>query len=236
MIVRYQGAKFTPRALPGGGPQGTLLGLLLFIMLINEVGFKNQMNNTGEMITSKKNLREANKIHLKFVDDLTIAESIHLKESLKNVTNRPLPDNYHSRTGHELMPEKSSVYSEIRNIQNYAQKNDMKLNLKKSKFMLFNQCKTFDFMPSFELEGCQIELVEDMKILGVIISSDMKFSKNTQYIVKRAYKRIWMLKRLHNLGASVNQMLDVYIKQVRSILELAVPAWHSSLTLSLIHI
>ena len=59
----------------------------------------------------------------------------------------------------------------------------------------------------------------------------MKFKKNTQYIIKRAYSRIWILKRLYNLGASQSQMLDVYIKQIRSVLELAVPAWHPSLTL-----
>ena len=87
-------------------------------------------------------------------------------------------------------------------------------------------------MPSLELEGSQIEVAEDMKILGVIISSDMKFSKNTQYITNKAYKRIWMIKRLKNLGASVSQMLEVYFKQVRSILELAVPVWQSSLTIS----
>ena len=231
MVVRHQGATSSPRALPGGGPQGTLLGLLLFIVLINEVGFKDQVNNTGEMITSRKNLKEANKIHLKFVDDLTLAESIPLKSSLELNRSRPLPDNYHSRTGHNLIPEKSSVFKELKNIQKYAEANEMKLNKKKSKFMLFNQCKNFDFMPSLELEGNQIELAEDMKILGVIISSDMKFGKNTQYITNKAYKRIWMIKRLKNLGASVSQMLEVYFKQVRSILELAVPVWQSSLTI-----
>ena len=184
------------------------------------------------MISSRKNLKEANRIHLKFVDDLTIAESIPLKESLKPNLNRTLSDNYHCRTGHTLIPEKSSVFNEVEKIQEYAKSNDMKINLKKTKFMLFNQCKSFDFMPSLELEGCQIDLVEDMKILGVMISSDMKFSKNTQYIIKKAFRRIWMLKRLKNLGATTSQMLDVYIKQVRSVLELAVPAWQPSLTIS----
>ena len=71
-----------------------------------------------------------------------------------------------------------------------------------------------------------------MKLLGLIITSDLKFSKNTDYIVKKAFKRIWMLKRLKNLGASDDQLIDVYLKQIRSVLELAVPAWHSSLTIS----
>ena len=98
--------------------------------------------------------------------------------------------------------------------------------------MLFNNCKTIDFLPNMELEGKEVELVEEMKVLGVVLTSDMKFSRNTEYIVERAFKRVWMLKRLLCLGASVPQLVDVYLKQVRSVLELAVPAWHSSLTLT----
>ena len=40
------------------------------------------MNNAGEIATSKRNLKEANRIHLKYVDDITLAESIDLKEKL----------------------------------------------------------------------------------------------------------------------------------------------------------
>ena len=108
----------------------------------------------------------------------------------------------------------------------------MKLNTKKTKFMLFNNCKSIDFLPTMELEGNDIELVEEMKILGVVLTSDMKFSRNTEYIVERAFKRVWMVKRLKVLGANDSQLIDVYIKQVRSVLELAVPAWHSSLTVA----
>ena len=34
MIVRYKGKQSSVKNLPGGGPQGTLLGLLLFLVLI----------------------------------------------------------------------------------------------------------------------------------------------------------------------------------------------------------
>ena len=78
MLVRYNGKISSVKDLPGGGPQGTLLGLLLFLVLINDVGFSNQVNNAGEMIRNPKKLN-TNAIHLKFVDDLTIAEAVRMK-------------------------------------------------------------------------------------------------------------------------------------------------------------
>ena len=39
-----------------------------------------------------------------------------------------------------------------------------------------------------------------------------------------------MLRQLKGLGASISEMLDVYEKQVRSVLELAVPVWQPALT------
>ena len=48
MIVRYKGKQSSIKSLPGGGPQGTLLGLFLFLVLINDAGFSGQLNNAGE--------------------------------------------------------------------------------------------------------------------------------------------------------------------------------------------
>ena len=146
MIVRYKGKSSQPKQLPGGGPQGTLLGLLLFIVLINDVGFLGQQNATGDIITCKRKMKEMNEIHLKFVDDLTMAEAIPLKEKLMDNPNRPLPDNFHSRTGHALRPQDSKVYRQLEETKKYALDNGMKLNSKKTKLMLFNPARNYDFM------------------------------------------------------------------------------------------
>ena len=58
----------------------------------------------------------------------------------------------------------------------------------------------------------------------------MKWGANTDHIVKKASSKLWVIRRLKALGASTGQLVDMYIKQCRSILELAVPAWHGAIT------
>ena len=161
---------------------------------------------------------------------MTLAESVNLKEKLVPAPDRPQPDSFHARTGHALPQENSAVYKQLMQTAVYASDNEMKINQKKTKLMLFNQSKGLDFMPDFTLSGQNIELVEETKLLGVTLRADLKCSSNTETMVKKANKRIWILRRLKNLGASLPDLIDVYTKQIRSVLELAVPVWHSSIT------
>jgi hypothetical protein len=53
---------------------------------------------------------------------------------------------------------------------------------------------------------------------------------NTAYITQRGYAKLWLLRRLKAFGANSSELLDIYCKQVRSILEYAAVVWHSGLT------
>jgi hypothetical protein len=96
--------------------------------------------------------------------------------------------------------------------------------------MLFNPTESFDFIPEFELEGKNLDTQEEMKILGLIVSNDLKWRSNTDSMTKKAYARLWMVKRLKKAGANLEDLTDIYIKQVRSVLEFGAPVWNSGLT------
>ena len=106
----------------------------------------------------------------------------------------------------------------------------MKINQTISKVRLFNTSYKNDFTPELEIDGVMLELVEKMKLLGVIITSDLKWRENTGFITKKAFKRLWLQKRLNQLGASTAALLGTYIKLVRSVVEFAAVVWTSSLT------
>ena len=76
--------------------------------------------------------------------------------------------------------------------------------------MLFNTARTRDFMPALAMEGKQIEVVEQLKLLGVQITSDLQWNENTQFITNREYKKLWILRRLKKCGASQSELVDIY--------------------------
>ena len=51
LILRYKGGTSERKSLPGGGPQGTRLGLFLFLILINAADFGHLQRHNGELIT-----------------------------------------------------------------------------------------------------------------------------------------------------------------------------------------
>ena len=70
LILKHKGESSGRKAMPGGGQQGKL-GLFLFLILINAVGYPNLEKNLGANITEKLGERAPiPNIHMKYVDEL----------------------------------------------------------------------------------------------------------------------------------------------------------------------
>ena len=121
------------------------------------------------------------------------------------------------------------MYNELLKTEQYSAANSMQINKKKTKVMVFNPCIAWDFMPELTMDNQELEVVEEMMLLGVTLQSDMKWTSNTEQMILKAYKRLWSLRRLKGMDTTLEDLKDVYLKQVRSVLELAVPAWNGGL-------
>ena len=69
--------------------------------------------------------------------------------------------------------------------------------------MLFNRAKKHDFSSELYLiPGSKLEVVNELKLVRYQLRSDLSTNSNTRYIVKRAWKIMWVIRRLKALGAS----------------------------------
>ena len=92
--------------------------------------------------------------------------------------------------------------------------------------MIFNPLRNYDVQPQISIQpGSYIDVVEEHKILGQIIRSDLKTISNTENICRKAYRRMWILKRRKTLGCPTAELIDVIKQQIISICETGLAWW-----------
>ena len=95
--------------------------------------------------------------------------------------------------------------------------------------MIFTRARE-DFSTRLTLNNCKLEQKSLSKILGVWISEDLSWDKNTQEMCQKAFSRISMLTKLRYVGVNTEDLIEIYVLFIRSITEYCAVAWHSSLT------
>ena len=94
----------------------------------------------------------------------------------------PRPLAFHERTQHILPPTKNLLQYYLDDTTRFTEDNMMKINAKKSKVILFNKSCKWDFPPEVSFSNnVNIEVVSEMNLVGVFISSDLRWQKNTEY-------------------------------------------------------
>ena len=214
MFVKWHGVNSSTKSLPGGGPQGTSLGLWSFL---------SQTNDNPED-TDIENM-------YKFVDDKTTLEVINLM-SIGIASHNPkvtVPSNV--GTSNLIIPaENLKTQEHLNNISKWTGDKKMRLNIDKTKNIIFNFSKKSQFSTEIRLEDKVIETVSETKLLGTLITNNMSWKKNIEKIVKESNRRMSFLHKIAKFTSNKQDLKRIYILQVRSKLEQSAVVWHSSLT------
>ena len=106
----------------------------------------------------------------------------------------------------------------------------MKINETKTKTMIFNYSKKYQFTTELKIEDEPIEVIDQTRLLGIIITSDLKWDANCKNIIKKVNARMALLRKVSKFGAGIEDLKTIYILFIRSLLEQSATVWHSSLT------
>ena len=214
MSVKWHGQRSVPRILKGGGPQGATLGLIEYL---------SQSNNSADVVDVKD--------RFKFVDDLSILEIVNLLTvgitcfNLKNSVPADIPTH-----NQYIPPDNLKSQNWLDQINLWTEKQKMLINQKKTKTMIFNFSDKLKFTTRLKLKNENIEVINSTRLLGTILTDDLKWDLNTSNIIKKANARMQLLHKVANFGTPTEDLKTIYILFIRSILEQSATLWHSSLT------
>ena len=158
----------------------------------------------------------------KFVDDKTTLEVINLisigmasYNTRVNVQSNVLTSNL------VISNDNLKTQEHLHKIRDWTKEKKMKLNVEKTKNMIFNFSKNHQFTTDLELDGEAIETVKETKLLGTVITDKLDWTKNTEKIVKEANKRMVFLHKTSKFTCNKSDLKKIYILQIRSKLEQA---------------
>ena len=92
----------------------------------------------------------------------------------------------------------------------------MQLNEKKTKNIIFNFSRKNQFTTKLSVNQKNIEVVKEVKLLGTKITDDLKWSKNTREIVRKAYARMQLLHRASGFTSNVQDLRSIYPIYIRT--------------------
>ena len=117
---------------------------------------------------------------------------------------------------------------------------DIELEVTKNNKMIINESKcnviTFNFSnnntvpQNLKLSDKLLHPVDKIKLLGVYLTSDLKWTANTKNICSKVNQRLYLISKLKHYGLQKEELITAWIAMLRPITEYAVPLWHSGLS------
>ena len=215
MKVKWNGQVSSSRILNGGGPQGGLMGILEYL---------SQTNHNTDFLSDEDKF--------KFIDDLSFLEILNLiSQGLCSYNFQAhVPSDISADHNQYLPPNNFQTQDNLNRISEWTDQNQMQLNSAKSKYMVINFTDNYQYNTRLCLGSKLLEQVREDRLLGVIINDKLTWESNTEFIVKKSYKRMIMLHNLFDFGMSEDEMIEIYILYIRSVVECSAVVWHSELT------
>ena len=145
---------------------------------------------------------------------MTLLEKISLSKLIQK--ERIIgPLNFHDRFNLTLPPDKCILQHQLQDLVKFTKEHSMVLNSKKTRCMPFINSQTKDFMPQLSIEsGNYLEVIYQLKLVGVVLTSDMTWNAHVSYTVNRVNRTIWQLVRFKQLGASQSKLRTFYILKI----------------------
>ena len=117
----------------------------------------------------------------------------------------------------------------LNSISDWALNNNMLINAEKTQIVHLSLSQP-KYIPSFTMNGKQLQSTSNAKLLGVTIDTKLSFSKHVQETCEGLAGRMYGMRELKRLGLNSQGLTLYYTANIRSVLTYACPVWGSLIT------
>lgn len=121
--------------------------------------------------------------------------------------------------------EDDLLQGEFNSVISWSNAAGLQLNLSKCSVTNFVTKASLCCSPIFCPDGVALPVCSDVKILGVVFSDNFSWNKHVQNQVKKACKRIYLLRNLKRADCDDIILFNVYTSLIRSVLLFAYPCF-----------
>lgn len=127
--------------------------------------------------------------------------------------------------------DETNYREEIHHLMRWCTDNNLVLNTSKTMEVTVDYRRTRKTAHApFFIHREEVERVDNVKFLGIHITSDLTWTLNTSHLVKKAQQRLFFLRKLKRAGLSPQLLRNFYRATVESILCLNATVWFGSCT------
>ena len=126
----------------------------------------------------------------------------------------------------------STIQLAVDEVQNWTETNLAELNEDKCKELRIDFSRNSNrsnMLAPITVNGKELEIVSHAKILGLTVSSDLKWTVHVEKIVSKATKRLYLITQLKRAKVPTEDIIQICCACIRSILEYASPVFYNSL-------
>lgn len=176
-----------------------------FVFLSGSVPQGTKIGPIGFQVVINDAAIDANSECWKYVDDMTLAEN-------RNIS------------------ERGCLQNDLDVFYEWSQQNGQKLNPSKCHAMEVCFSRAAPVHSNLMIGTSRLLYVDKAKVLGLWLQSNLKWEAQVEDIVKKANRRLFMLRSLKRFGFDHDELVTVYRSYVRPVIEYGDVVWHSGLT------
>ncbi|XP_070408498.1 ryanodine receptor 3 [Nothobranchius furzeri] len=115
---------------------------------------------------------------------------------------------------------------------NWCKVNNLSLNVDKTKEMVVDFRRIRSDHSPLSINGSSVEIVNNIKFLGVHLDKDLTWSLNTSFLYKKSQQRLFFLRRLRKAQLPPTMLTTFYRGTIESILSCCITAWFGNCAIS----